>query len=65
MSQKINWLERNQNKNNCLAITFLQMLISRVFLPPVSHGEKCGKFQFDVEITPKAVFLFLYASSKK
>ena len=35
---------------------FLQQIeISRAFLPPVSHGEKCGKFQSVVEIAHKAV----------
>ena len=39
---------------------FLQQIeISRVFLPPVSHGEKCGKFQFLVEIAHKADILIL------
>ena len=37
----------------------LQVEISRAFLPPVLHGEKCGKFQFVVEIAHKAVILIL------
>ena len=41
---------------------FLQQIeISRVLPPPVSHGEKCGKFQNVVEITHKAVILILFA----
>ena len=47
-------LEGNQNKN------FLRQIgLSRAFLPPVSHGEKRGKFQFAVEIAHKAVVLIL------
>ena len=39
---------------------FLQQIeISRAFLPHVSHGEKCGKFQFVVDIAYKAVVLIL------
>ena len=37
---------------------FLQQIeISRAFLPPVSYGEKCGKFKFVVEIAHKVVCL--------
>ena len=39
--------KENQIKNNCLVSNFLRQIeISRSFLPPVSHGEKSGKFQF-------------------
>ena len=36
-----------------------QMKISRAFLPIVSHGEKCAKIQFVLEIAHKAVVLIL------
>ena len=49
-------LEGNRNKNNCLVSNFE---ISRAFLPPVSVGEKSGKFQFVVGIGHKAVVLIL------
>ena len=39
---------------------FLQSFgFSRALLPPVSHGEKCGKFQKPVKIAHKAVILIL------
>ena len=39
---------------------FLQKIeISRAFLPPLSHGEKCGKFQFVEESAPKVVVIIL------
>ena len=36
-----------------------QLEISRDFIPPVSHGEKCEKFRFFVKIAHKAVILIL------
>ena len=36
-----------------------QIEISRAVLSPVSHGEKCGKFQFFVEIALKAIVIIL------
>ena len=38
--------------------------IFHIFYPPVSHGGKCGKFQFLVEIAHKAVLLQVHALSK-
>ena len=37
---------------------FNDVIKSRAFLPPVSHGEKCEKFQFVEESAHKAVVLF-------
>ena len=52
------WIEGNQNKNNYLVSNFYKKIeISRAFLPPVSSGEKSGKFQNVVEIAHKAVIL--------
>ena len=52
-----NWLEGNQNENNCLVSNLYE--IFRAFLPPISHGEKCGKFKFVVKIAHKALVLIL------
>ena len=38
---------------------FLQIEISRAFLSPDSHVQKCGKFQFVVEIAHKAIILIV------
>ena len=44
---------------NCLEQFLQQIEISRAILSPVSHGEKCGKFQFVLEIAHEAVVLIL------
>ena len=53
-------LEGNENKSNCLVTNFCNKLkYPALFSPPVSHGEKCGKFQFVVKIAQKPVVLIL------
>ena len=57
--KKWNFLEGNQNKNNCLVSNFYGKLKSPAFFPPLPHGEKTGKFQFVAEIAHKADILIL------
>ena len=54
-------LEVPQKREHLPCEQFLRQIeISRAFLPPVSHGEKCGKFQFVVESAHEAVVLIFF-----
>ena len=46
-----------KNNNNLVSNFYNKLKNSRSFLPPVSQGEKYGKFQFVVEIVHKAIIL--------
>ena len=42
-----------EGKNSCLGSNFYNALKFPALFPPVSHGEKCGKFLKNVEIAHK------------